>query len=74
MCVEGGTCSIVSLASVISKATSFIPSSAILSDSDLETMETMIKEEEDNPGHFISGDTRHGIWKRRRLLDGCLNR
>ena len=74
VCLVGGNCSIVSLASVISKATSLIPSTALMTDSELDTMETMIKAGEDGTGHYISGDLRHGIWKRRRLLDGCLNR
>ena len=73
VCVESGQCSIISLASCISRATSLIPSSAVLTEGEIEIMETM-SSAEDNPGHYISGDTRHGIWKRRRLLDGCLNR
>ena len=29
--------------------------------------------EEEEGGHFFSDDNRLGMWRRRRLLDGCLN-
>ena len=74
--VHGSQCIILSLSTRISKATSLIPNSALFSKDENGGGESLLdKEVEDkNGGHFISGDTRHGMWKRRRLLDGCLNR
>ena len=70
--VDGSNCNIVSLSSCISNTTSLpLVATTAADDSHLESM---LEAEEDHQGHFISGDTRHGIWKRRRLLDGCLNR
>ena len=77
VCVDdSANCSIVSLSSRIdATSATLIPSSALLSDgemADTGRLETLLGAVDD--GHYISGDTRHGIWKRRRLLDGCLNR
>ena len=77
VCVdESANCSIVSLSSRIdATSATLIPSSALLADGELGDtghLEELLGAVGD--GHYISGDTRHGIWKRRRLLDGCLNR
>ena len=64
--VDGPQCSIVSLPSCISNATSLI--------TNLEDENGDSSDNDHKDGHYISGDMKRGMWKRRRLLDGCLNR
>ena len=64
--VDGPQCSIVSLPSCISNATSLI--------TNLEDENGDNSDNDHKDGHYISGDMKRGMWKRRRLLDGCLNR
>ena len=69
--VDGSQCSIVSLSSCISNATSLITNPAMLED---DENGEMADNDNNKDGHFISGDMKRGMWKRRRVLDGCLNR
>ena len=72
--VAGSHCSITSCVSNIcisnATTTSNITNSAKLGEN--ENGDTSDNDHRD--GHFISGDMKAGLWKRRRLLNGCLNR
>ena len=69
--VAGSHCSITScISNICISNTTNITNSGKLG----ENENGDISDNDHRDGHFISGDMKAGLWKRRRLLNGCLNR
>ena len=72
VCQDGLNCSIQSLEGITPASMSRKLSQYNLRLLHNESFDSDYTSEEEE-GHFFSDDKRLGMWRRRRLLDGCLN-
>ena len=70
VCQDGFNCSINTMEGITpASMTRKLSHLKILNNESFDSDYTSEEEE----GHFFSDDNRLGMWRRRRLLDGCLN-
>ena len=72
VCQDGVHCSINALEGITPASMSRKLSQYHLKILNNESFDSDYTSEEED-GHFFSDDNRLGMWRRRRLLDGCLN-
>ena len=72
VCQDGYNCSVNALEGITPASMSRKLSQYHLKILNNESFDSDYTSEEEE-GHFFSDDNRLGMWRRRRLLDGCLN-